>query len=207
MLGENMKKAIFLFTGIICLCSTFVGCGNNHDMTVTDNELPIQNSISSTEESSFLDNAPVTESENPTENSNIVNAEELEDTFGILISLPENANWIADSKYYLVDENNLKITYHDFIADADCTLLAAKNENLNLPQNEYDETLDESWEGRTTSNQNIMVKVQHGKDNENTVLATWEYNEYRFAIMGEVKDIYSFDFIPKVALYIINNLD
>ncbi len=200
-----MKKAILLLTGIIYLYGTLVGCRSSYDRIVTDDEPPIQNSISSTEESSLIDNAPVTESEKQAENSNIVNAEKLEDTFGILISLPENTNWIADSEYYLVDENNLKITYHDFIADTDCTLLAAKNENLNLPQNEYDETLDESWEGETISNQNIVVKVQHGKNDENTMLATWEYNEYRFAIMAEVKE--SPDSIPKVALYIIKNLD
>ncbi len=200
-----MKKAILLLTGIICLCGTLVGCSNGHDRTVTDDEPPTQNSISSTEESSFIDNAPVAESEKLTENSNIINAENLEDTFGILILLPENANWIADSEYSLVDENNLKITYHDSIADTDCTLLAAKNENLDLPPNEYDETLDESWEGETLSNQNIAVKVQHGKNDENMILTTWEYNEYRFAIMGEVKE--SPDSIPKAALHIIKNLE
>lgn len=136
-----------------------------------------------------------------------INAEELADTFGIIVSLPENTTWITDSEYCLVDENNLEITYHDTVADADCTLLVAKNENLNLPDNEYDETLNESWEGKTISGQNIVVKVQHGKNDENTVLATWEYNEYRFAIIGEVKDSYSSDAIPKVALNIIYKLN
>ncbi|NBJ96563.1 hypothetical protein D5282_04310 [bacterium 1xD8-48] len=134
-----------------------------------------------------------------------INAEELADTFGIMVSLPENTTWITDSEYCLVDENNLKITYHDTVADADCTLLVAKNENLNLPDNEYDEALNESWEGKTISGQNIVVKVQHGKNDENTVLATWEYNEYRFAIIGEVKEIS--ESIPKVALGIIYKLD
>ena len=134
-----------------------------------------------------------------------INAEELADTFGIMVSLPENTNWITDSEYCLVDENNLKITYHDTVVDADCTLLVAKNENLNLPDNEYDETLNESWEGKTISGQNIVVKVQHGKNDENKVLATWEYNEYRFAIIGEVKEIS--ESIPKVALGIIYKLD
>lgn len=134
-----------------------------------------------------------------------INAEELADTFGIMVSLPENTNWITDSEYCLVDENNLKITYHDTVVDADCTLLVAKNENLNLPDNEYDETLNESWEGKTISGQNIVVKVQHGKNDENKVLATWEYNEYRFAIIGEVKE--NSESIPKVALGIIYKLD
>ena len=149
---------------------------------------------------SYLDGATMEE----TEYSDI-NAEELADTFGIMVSLPENTTWITDSEYCLVDENNLKITYHDTVADADCTLLVAKNENLNLPDNEYDETLNESWEGKTISGQNIVVKVQHGKNDENMVLATWEYNEYRFAIIGEVKEIS--ESIPKVALSIIYKLD
>lgn len=139
------------------------------------------------------------------EDSDIVNAEELADTFGILISLPENPTWIADSEYYLVDENNLRISYHDSIADADCTLLVSKNNNLNLPQAEYDETLNESWEGYTIGRQHIVVKVQHENNDEKIVLATWEYNEYQFAIIGE--DVNDSTPIPKVALYIINRLD
>ena len=133
------------------------------------------------------------------------NAEELADTFGILILLPENTTWIADSEYYLVDENNLRISYHDFVADADCTLLVSKNNNLNLPQAEYDETLNESWEGYTIGSQHIVVKVQHKKNDEKMVLATWKYNEYQFAIIGE--DVNDSTPIPKVALYIINRLD
>lgn len=133
------------------------------------------------------------------------NAEELADTFGILISLPENQTWIADSEYCLVDENNLRISYHDLIADVDCTLLVSKNNNLNLPQAEYDEALNESWEGYTIGKQHIVVKVQHENNDEKMVLATWEYNEYQFAIIGE--DVNDSTPIPKVALYIIGKLD
>ena len=139
------------------------------------------------------------------EGSDIVNSEELADTFGIMVSLPENQTWIADSEYYLADENNLRISYHDSIADADCTLLVSKNNNLNLPQAEYDETLNESWEGNTISSQHIVVKVQHDNNDEKIVLVTWEYNEYQFAIIGE--DVNDSTPIPKVALYIIEKLD
>jgi hypothetical protein len=41
-------------------------------------------------------------------------------------------------------------------------------------------------------------------DDSKAVLATWEYNTYKFAIMGEDKG--SSDSIPKVALNIIYNL-
>ncbi|MCM1144634.1 MAG: hypothetical protein NC407_07985, partial [Lachnoclostridium sp.] len=95
----NMKKSILLLTGIICLCGFLVGCGNNYNKTATDDESPIQNSISGTEENSLTDNAPVVEDESQTDNSNIANAKELEETFGILISLPENSTWIAEVEY------------------------------------------------------------------------------------------------------------
>ena len=203
--GEYMKKSIFFLAGIICLCGTLFGCSNNHNREEPNDDLPIQNSISSTEESSLIDNVLNAEGEKQTEDSNIIGAEELADSFGILILLPENSSWIADEEYCLVDENNLKIAYHDFIADTDCTLLVSKNNNLNLPQNEYDETLNESWEGKTTSSQNIVVKVQNKSNDEKMVLATWEYNEYQFAIIGEDKN--DSNSIPKVALNIIKNLD
>jgi hypothetical protein len=128
----------------------------------------------------------------------------LVDTFGISISLPENPNWIKNTEYNLIDKNNLKITYYDAIAEADCTVFVANNESLTLPEIEYDESLNESWEGETTDNQNILVTVKHGKD-DSTVLATWEYNTYKFAIIGEDED--SSDSIPKVALNIIYNLE
>lgn len=205
MEGEYMKKSIFFLTGIICLCGTLFGCSNNHNREEPNDDLPIQNSISSTEESFVIDNTSVAESESQPENSNTVNAETLVDIFGISILFPENSTWIADNEYYLVDEDNLKITYHDFVADADCTLLVSKNNNLNLPQNKFDEALNESWEGDTISNQHIVVKVQHENNDGKMVLATWEYNEYAFAIIGE--DVSDSTSIPKVALYIIYNLD
>lgn len=200
-----MKKEIFLWVGIICFSCILFGCSSNDGRIVANDEKTIQNSISSMKEGALVNEDSAVESENRTENSNIVSAEESADAFGILISLPENTNWIADSEYCLVDEDNLKITYHDSIADADCTLLVSKNENLNLPENEYDEILDEFWEGKTIGGQNIVVKVQHGKKDGNVVLATWENSECRFAIMGEVKE--SPDSIPKVALCIISGLD
>ena len=84
-------------------------------------------------------------------------------------------------------------------------MLVAKNEDINLPSNEYEETSHESWEGKTVSDQLITVKVQQKKDDVKAVLATWEYNEYRFAIMGE--DQNDSDSIPKAALSIIYELD
>ena len=135
-----------------------------------------------------------------------VNPDELADVFGISISLPENPNWIVNSVYHLTDENHLEITYHDSVTDSDCVILVAKNEELTLPENEYDERLNESWEGRTINGQNIVVIVQRGKNGSKTVLATWEYNEYQFAIIGEIEGELDSGPIAKVALHIIYNL-
>ena len=134
------------------------------------------------------------------------NPDELADIFGISISLPENPNWIVNSEYHLVDENHLEITYHDSIADSDCVILVAKNADLTLPENEYDERLNESWEGWTINGQHIMIKVQRGKNDSKTVLATWEYNEYQFAIIGEIEGEGDSGPIAKTALNIIHDL-
>ena len=134
-----------------------------------------------------------------------VNPDELADIFGISISLPENPNWIVDSEYHLEDKNHLEITYHDSIVDSDCVILVTKNEALILPENEYDETLNESWEGRTINGRNIIVKVYYGKNESKTVLATWEYDEYQFAIIGEIEG--DSGPIAKVALSIIYDLN
>ena len=136
-----------------------------------------------------------------------INPDELADIFGIPISLPENPNWIVNSEYNLLSKNNLKITYHDSIADSDCILLVTQNEALTLPENEYDERLNESWEARTINGQNIVVKVQRGKNESKAVLATWEYNEYRFAIIGEIEGEADSGPIAKVALSIIRDLN
>ena len=74
-----------------------------------------------------------------------------------------------------------------------------------MPDNEYDEALNESWEGDTIGSQHIVVKVQHENNDGKMVLATWEYNEYQFAIIGE--DENDSKSIPKVALHIIYNLN
>ena len=140
----------------------------------------------------------------PADDSGRISAEEAADAFGIPIVLPKNSNWIADAEYCLVDGNNLRITYHDLIADADCTLSVSKNADLDLPPMDYDEALNETWEGTTAGGQYITVSVRHERNHEKMTLAVWEYKEYQFAIMGEDD---SNVVIPKAALNVIENLD
>lgn len=213
-----MKKTILLLTGIICLCGTLFGCGSSRNMTDTNDDMTIQNSISAAEENPSADNTFDAESESQTENSDISSADELldmseksdllpefSDKFGISVLLPENKNWIADAEYCLEDDNNLKITYHDLIAEADGTLLASKNNSLSLPQIEYDKSLDENWEGTTSSGQLILIKVQREDNDGKMAIATWEYNDCKFAIFGEYKEDYQV--LPKAAIGVIQHLE
>ena len=213
-----MKKTILLLAGIICLCGILFGCGSSRNKTDTNNNMIIQNSISAAEENTSADNTFDAESESQTENLSISSANEspdiseksdllaeLSDKFGISVLMPENKNWIADAEYCLEDDNNLKITYHDLIAEADGTLRASKNNSLSLPQIEYDESLDENWEGKTTSGQLILIKVQREDNDGKTAIATWEYNDCQFAIFGEYKEDYQV--LPKVAIGVIHYLE
>ena len=200
----SMKKIILFPAVILCSGGILFGCGSHHEETDSIEAPSIQNRASGTEESTSAETASETENEAPAENQNKVSAQEAADTFGIGIVLPENSNWIEDEEYYLVDEDNLRVTYHDLIADADCTLLVSKNDSLNLPPAEYDETLNETWEGSTIGGQHITVSVQHERNHEKMTLAVWGYKEYQFALMGEDD---SDAVIPKVALNVIENLD
>ena len=198
------RKNILLSAAIICLCGTLLGCGDHPEKADTAEVPTIQNHISDTDEGAPAETVPDTENETSAENANKISAEDAADTFGIPIVLPKNSNWIENEEYDLTGENNLRITYHDLIADADCTLLVSKNADPDLPPAEYDEALHETWEGSTVSGQHITVNVQHEKGNEKMTLAVWEYKEYRFALMGEDDSNAA---IPKAALYVIENLD
>jgi hypothetical protein len=195
-----MMKKLSLLLGTFGLCVALSACGNsNSNGTISDSEAAKGNDVVIESGSEAATESSISSTEElKSQDDNLV------ETFGISISLPENPNWIKNTEYNLIDENNLKITYYDDIADTDCTVFVANNESLTLPEIEYDESLNESWEGETIDNQNILVTVQHGKDDSKAVLATWEYNTYKFAIMGEDKG--SSDSIPKVALNIIYNL-
>ena len=201
------RQSVYVLVMVFVLMITGCGSSNRAEEPIrTDDQMTENIGQIDTEKNTETEIASVS-SENQTEEANAVNTDELADVFGISISLPENPNWIVNSEYHLIDDNNLEITYHDLIADSDCVILVAKNEALALPENEYDERLNESWEGWTINGQHIVVKVQRGKNDSQTVLATWEYNEYQFAIIGEIEGELDSGSIAKVALCIINNLN
>lgn len=134
--------------------------------------------------------------------------EETFSAFGVSVLLPENPSWIKNTEYTQWDENHLEIHYYDDISGADCKLLAVRDGEPDLPEDSFDESLEESWVGESPDGESIYVKVQYSLDIK-IVLATWEYENYKFALRGEIngdEDEGDAISIPKTALYIISNL-
>ena len=110
-------------------------------------------------------------------------------------------------EYTQIDETSLEIHYYDDIANIDCNLLAVKDGILEMENNDYDESREEIWQGSTTSGQTIYVKANHSVDNK-MIVVTWEYNNYKFAIQGNVlNDMTDTNPIPKTALFIISHFE
>ncbi|MDE5933226.1 MAG: M56 family metallopeptidase [Lachnospiraceae bacterium] len=127
--------------------------------------------------------------------------------FGITIQLPGNGNWIQDRVYRQPDEERIEISYRDAILGADCKLLAVRGESPEQPDIVYDASLEETWVGTAVSGQTVYVRVQRSSDGKQ-VLATWEYEEYQFAIYAEMPlEGMDIGAVPKVALGVISNLE
>lgn len=123
---------------------------------------------------------------------------------GIPVSLPENKSWIQERIVKESDENHLQIQYYDSVLEGQCTLWVVKDGEIDLPDIAYEEDMDETWEGHTLAERRVIVRVQHAADR---VLASWEYENYKFAILGEVSSQQSDTLsVPKTALGIIMGL-
>lgn len=74
-----------------------------------------------------------------------------------------------------------------------------------MPNYSFDQRKDQTWEATEKS---ITIKSQQAIE-ENVVVATWQYANYHFAIIGEntvFDDSNKESSIPRTAIYIINNL-
>ncbi len=128
---------------------------------------------------------------------------------GMPVFLPQNTGWLNNRTWKQSAENQLEIQYDDAILGGHCTLWAGKGSEPALPEVEYDAAKEENWEGTASSGQMVYVKVQQAKEH---VLATWEYQDYKFAIFADLSeghpgtsgDIVS---VPKTALEIVRNLE
>ena len=71
----------------------------------------------------------------------------------------------------------------------------------------YDETLEETWQGTTSAGQIVYIKVQRSADGTH-LLATWDYEEYQFALLADVPaETDDIGAIPKAMLNVISNLE
>lgn len=192
-----MKKLVLL---LVLFC-TVIGCSSKKTNVKASVEATLEGECNSEEmlETSIQNVSHIQiETKNP---------EDLFSEFGLSIVLPENSNWITDVEYTQIDETSLEIHYYDDIADIDCNLLAVKDEILEMENNDYDKSREEIWQGSTTSKQIIYVKVNYSVDNK-MIFVTWEYNNYKFAIQGNVlNDMTDTNSIPKTALFVISHFE
>lgn len=127
--------------------------------------------------------------------------------FGISIHLPTNSTWIQNIEYIQPDQDHMEVDYHDAILDADCRLLAVRDGIPDLPDIVYDDTLEETWQGTSSTGQVVYIKVQRSNDG-GQLLATWEYEEYRFAVLADVPaETDDIGAIPKAIITVISNLE
>ncbi len=191
-----MKKLVLLL-----LFCTMIGCSSKKSNVKASIETTLERECNSEEmlETSIQNVSHIQiEMKNP---------EDLFSKFGLSIVLPENSNWITDVEYTQIDETSLEIHYYDDIANIDCNLLAVKDGILEMENNDYDKSREEIWQGSTTSGQTIYVKVNHSVDNK-LIFVTWEYNNYKFAIQGNVlNDMTDTNPIPKTALFVISHFE
>lgn len=192
-----MKKLVLL---LVLFC-TVIGCSSKKTNVKASVEATLEGECNSEEmlETSIQNVSHIQiETKNP---------EDLFSEFGLSIVLPENSNWITDVEYTQIDETSLEIHYYDDIADIDCNLLAVKDEILEMENNDYDKSREEIWQGSTTSKQIIYVKANYSVDNK-MIFVTWEYNNYKFAIQGNVlNDMTDTNSIPKTALFVISHFE
>lgn len=131
----------------------------------------------------------------------------LSKKFELAISFPENTNWIQNVEYAQNTHTYLEILYWDAMAEANCTLMAIKNSSIKLTDYEFDDSLTETWEAKTRSNELISVNLQRTADGK-VAVASWNYDTYNFTILGDGSDTeIDASSIAKTALYIIKNLD
>ncbi len=124
---------------------------------------------------------------------------------GIPIEIMGNAGWIQDRKAIPSEEGHLKIQYEDTILEGQCTFWAAKGEELGLPDIKYDPSKEETWGGADAHGEFVEVRVQHTEDH---MLASWEYQDYKFALTAEVpQGQMDRDVVAKTALNIIRQLE
>ena len=182
-----MKKVVsFILVIILSMC--LVGC---------DTAQPVQESttnvITTTDTQPLLDN---TDTPDDNESRTI-------HTLGLSFAFTPNSTWIQNIQLTEVSDNVSEIHYYDSILGSDCTLMISKEAPLSLSQYDFSNSHDQTWQAVEKS---VTIKLQQAIQ-EKVSVATWEYEDFDFAIIGEnVNDENAVSCIPKTAIYIINSM-
>lgn len=124
---------------------------------------------------------------------------------GLAFSFPPNADWIQDIRLSETNGQYFEVKYYDGILHADCKMIVSKGTTIPLSQYTFSPALAENWQAVEKP---ILIKVQQDPQEKVTV-ATWQYEDYACALIGEgvSGDNSEVSPIPKMAIYIINGME
>ena len=133
--------------------------------------------------------------------------EELFAEFGIPVLLASNSNWMKHVEYHKTSDRSLEVCYDDDILGGACKLTVVRDGDWDLPEYDYEDSLEETWGGTTVLGTWIDVRVRHSSDGT-VVAADWEYGDYKFVLVGNVPDSKTdTNPVPKAALSVISKLE
>jgi len=125
-------------------------------------------------------------------------------TMGLSFEFTPNTTWIQNIKLTEVNENYSEIDYYDSVLGGNCKMIISKEKPISFPQYGFSNSLDQTWQATEKS---VTIKVQQAVK-EKVAVATWKYENFNFAIIGEKVDTdnSAVSSIPKTAIFIINNM-
>ena len=133
--------------------------------------------------------------------------EELFAELGLPVLLASNSNWMKHVEYHKTSDRSLEVCYDDDILGGACKLTVVRDGDWDLPEYDYEDSLEETWGGTTVLGTWIDVRVRHSSDG--TVgAADWEDGDYKFVLVGNVPDSKTdTNPVPKAALSVISKLE
>lgn len=127
------------------------------------------------------------------------------ETMGISFEFTPNSTWIQNINLKEVDENYAEISYYDSVLEGNCKMVISKETPISLSQYGFSNSKEQTWQAVEKS---VDIKLQQAIK-EKVAVATWQYEDFYFAIIGENvnNDTSTVDSIPKTAIYIINSME
>ena len=126
-------------------------------------------------------------------------------TMGLSFEFTPNTTWIQNIRLTEVDENYSVINYDDSVLGSSCRMIISRGKPVSLSEYSFYNPLYQTWQA---TEKPVIIKVQQAPK-ERVAVATWEYENFYFAIIGEEvnADNLAVSSIPKTAIFIINNME